>query len=50
MKTSAVTHMPIANWASRSRRANSEMGSATTPAKSAARTIARYGVTPCLAR
>ena len=48
--TSAITHMPIANCAARSRRAKSDMGTEITPATSVANNIAGYGLTPSPAK
>ncbi len=48
--TSAITHMPIANWAARSRNANREMGTEIAPASRVASSIATYGETPWAAK
>jgi hypothetical protein len=48
-KTSATTHMPIANWPPRRRKTSSDTGSEMTPATTAAKTAPRNGLSPCSA-
>ncbi len=47
---SAVTHMPIANWAALTRSAKSEIGTEIAPAARVANTIAGYGLMPSPAK